>query len=177
HQGLRAFCRSAAPWAVYGFAKRGSRRIDAELGSLYMDWVPVPHRSANSPRGGAYEDRLAPDAFGVQLLGEGYRGWVPDGPDWVQARVGAKAVLVEHRDLEAWFDGRFVPFGGHSLASLLSGTVPIPDLVARARQDFKPVLFTDDVASGGWPRGRVVDLPWTPARIAASSDSGSGGAR
>ena len=145
---LQAFCRSAASWAVYGFVKRGSRRIDAELGALFMDWVPVPHRSANSQLGDAFEDRLVPDAFGVQLLGEGYRGRIPKGPDWAHAAVGTTAVLVEHRDPEAWFDGRLVPFGGQSLSSLVEGAVPIPDLVQRARKDFEPILFIDDVAWG-----------------------------
>jgi hypothetical protein len=146
---LRAFCRSAAPWAVYGFVKRGSRRVDAELGQLFMDWAPAPHRSANSRLGDAFEDRLAPDAFGVQLLGEGYRERLPEARDWVHTAVGATGVMLEHRDPEAWFDGRLVPFGGQSLSALAAGTVPIPDLVQRARKDFEAILFTDDVA---WAR-------------------------
>jgi hypothetical protein len=147
-EGLRAFLQSAASWAVYGFVKRGSRRIDAELGSLFMDWVPVPHQSANSQLGGAFEDRLVPDAFGVQLLGEGYRGRIPEGRDWMHTAIGASAVLVEHVDPESWFDGRLVPFSGQPLSSLVEGTLPAPDLVERARKDFEPILFTDDVAYG-----------------------------
>ncbi len=147
-EGLQAFSGSAASWAVYGFVKRGSRRIDAELGLLFMDWVPVPHQSANTRLGAAFEDRLVPDAFGLQLLGERYRGRIPDGPDWVHTAVNANAVLVEHGDPEAWFDGQLVPFGGQPLTSLVEGTVPIPDLVKRARKDFEPILFTDDVAWG-----------------------------
>ncbi len=147
-EGLQAFSRSAASWAVYGFVKRGSRRIDAELGLLFMDWVPVPHQSANTRLGAAFEDRLVPDAFGLQLLGEGYRARIPDGPDWVHTAVNANAVLVEHGDPEAWFDGQLVPFGGQPLTSLVEGTAPIPDLVKRARKDFEPILFTDDVAWG-----------------------------
>lgn len=145
---LRAFCRSAAQWAVYGFVKRGSRRVDAELGQLFMDWVPVPHRSANSRLGDAFEAELAPDAFGVQLLGPGYRGRLPDGPDWLHSPADANAVLLEHRRAEEWFDGGLVPFGGQALASLLDQAVPIPGLVRRARRDFQPILFTDDVAWG-----------------------------
>lgn len=147
-EGLRAFCRAAASWAVYGFVKRGSRRVDAELGQLFMDWVPAPHRSANSRLADAFEDELAPDAFGVQLLGSGYRGRVPDGPDWLSSPIDASAALVEHRRVEEWFDGRLVPFGGHPLTSLLDQSVRIPALVGRAREDLEPILFTDDVAWG-----------------------------
>ena len=147
-EGLQAFCRSAAQWAVYGFVKRGSRRVDAELGQLFVDWVPAPHRSANSRLGDAFEDEFVPDAFGVQLLGEGFHDRVPQGPVWVQSAAGATAVLVEHRELEDWFDGRLVPFGGQPLTALLDQTVPVPKLVARAREDFEPILFKDDVAWG-----------------------------
>ena len=145
-ESLKDVCRSAASWAVYAFVKRGSRRLDAELGSLFVDWVPIPHRSANSRLADAFEDRLVPDAFGVQLLGRGYVGRVAGGPDWDHAGAGASAVLVEHRDPAGWFDGGLVPFGGHPLVSLLERTVPIPELVSRAREDFRPILFTDDVA-------------------------------
>lgn len=144
--GLEGVCRSASPWAVYGFVKRGSRRPDAEVGSLFADWVPMPHLSPQARLVDAFEDRYVPDAFGVQLLGRGHADRIPTGPDWKQAEAGAGAVLVEHRDPSAWLDGRLVPFGGHPLATLLDGTAPIPELVARARDDFGTLLFTDGVA-------------------------------
>lgn len=140
--------RAAAEWAVYGFVKRGSRRRDAVLsGSLASDWVPVPHFLVNSFVADAFESERAPDAFGVQLLGAGYAGRVPGGPDWRRTPGAANAVILEHVAPDAWFDGRLVPFGGYRTTPS-AAEVPIPDFVARARADFGDILFTDDVAWG-----------------------------
>jgi hypothetical protein len=145
---LTATLRTAAAWAVYGFVKRGSHRPAAVQGSsLAQDWVPVPHFLVGSFTAGSFENEHVPDAFGVQLLGAGYAGRVPAGPDWSATAAAANAVVLEHAAPEAWFDGRLVPFGGYR-STPSADEVPIPDVVARARADFAAILFTDDVAWG-----------------------------
>ena len=140
---LRDALEAASVWAVYGFIKCGSRKEGVELGiSLYLDWVPVPHNNPLSQLGEAFEDTHAPDAFGIQLLGSGYSGRIPAATDWKLSPVSSGAVILEHRDPEAWFERLFGPFGGYR-------TVPtdpddVPDVVARARKDLDPILYTDE---------------------------------
>jgi len=142
--GVVAMLVASAPWSVYGFVKRGSRRGSAVLaGSLADDWVPVPHRLALWAGGEPFENELAPDAFGVQLLGSGYAA-APDGREWRQSALADGAILVEHVDSEAWYARLFGPFGGYR--RMPTDPALIPDLVARARQDFHALLFTDEVA-------------------------------
>ena len=142
---VKAGLLAAAPWAVYGFIKRGSRREAAELGaSLSTDWVPMAHRKTPGWAGGeAFENELAPDAFAVQLLGHEYR-CLPNGPDWLVTPLEVGAALVEHRDPKAWFGRLFGPFGGHRTTP--TDPALIPDVVARARDDFAALLFTEEVA-------------------------------
>jgi hypothetical protein len=130
---------------VYGFVKRGSNRPAAELAtSLAQDWPPVPHSDPYTLGSQPFEDEFAPDAFGVQLLGPGYAGRVPDRPSWRQEPVGPDAVILEHVDPEAWFARPFVEFGGRR-SPTLPPLPPVPDVLARAREDLAPILFTDDV--------------------------------
>jgi hypothetical protein len=153
-ESLKEMLVAAAPWAVYGFIKRGSHPEAAALGSsLSCNWVPILHRNALWGGGDAFEDELAPDAFGVQLLGSDYRS-APNGGEWRLASVDGGAVLVEHADADAWFGRLFGAFEGDR-------TVPtdpalIPDIVARAREDFDDVLFTDDIA---WSHSRCATVP------------------
>jgi hypothetical protein len=133
---------AASPLCVYGFVKRGSHRPVAQLGiSLAEDWPPVPHFDPYSITAEAFEDRFAPDAFGVQLFGPGYAGRVPDGPRWKPVGAGTDAIVLEHFDLDAWFERSFVPFGGrrpHQPAR-------VPEVLAKARKDFAEILFTSAV--------------------------------
>jgi hypothetical protein len=144
-----------ARWAVYGFIKRGSKPEAALLGnSLHDDWVPMPHlESPGSALGDAFENELAPDAFGVQMLGDSY-GRVPAGPDWLATPVEEGGTLSEHRDPEAWFGRLFGPFGGHRTTP--TDPAPIPEIVTRARDDFADILFTEDVA---WNHSRCPTRP------------------
>jgi hypothetical protein len=49
--------RAAADWAVYGFVKRGSLRMNAVLGSsLPSDWLDVPHMNALFSERFSFED-------------------------------------------------------------------------------------------------------------------------
>jgi len=140
---LRNALEAASAWAVYGFIKRGSRKEGAELGiSLYLDWVTVPHNNPLSQLGEAFEDTHAPDAFGIQLLGSGYSGRIPAATGWKLSPVSSSAAILEHLDPEAWFERLFGPFGGYR-------TVPtdldeVPEVLARAREDLTPILYTDD---------------------------------
>jgi hypothetical protein len=144
---LKGALAAASPWAVYGFIKRGSRWDTAKRArSLSYDWVPVPHFNPEILSAQAFEDEWVPDAFGVQLLGAGYAGRLPDGADWRQTPVGPNAVLLEHVDPEAWFGRLFGPFGGYSSPRI--DPPDIPRVVARARDDLAGIFFTEEVRSG-----------------------------
>jgi hypothetical protein len=126
--GLTGILRSAARWAVYGFVKRGSNRRAAEHGrSLAEDWAPIDRFNPAVISAEAFEDELVPDAFGVQLLGPAHAGARPRGR-WRETPIGAGAVLLEHPDLDAWFNRATVP----------------PDVLAAARDDLAPILLTRD---------------------------------
>jgi hypothetical protein len=127
-RGLTGVLRSASRWAVYGFVKRGSNRRAAEHGrSLAQDWAPIDRFNPAVISAEAFEDELVPDAFGVQLLGQGHAGARLRG-HWREIPIGADAVLLESPDLDAWFDGATVP----------------PDVLAAAREDLAPILLTRD---------------------------------
>ncbi len=135
--------RASAPWTVYGFVKRGSRRMDAILGtSLQSDWLDVPHMNVLFSDGWSYEDKFVPDAFGVQLLSAGHREHIPGGPDWRVEPVALGRVLVEHVDPAAWFDGSLVRFGGHGNPYYDPFPRP-PQFLTRAREGFDPLLYKD----------------------------------
>jgi hypothetical protein len=131
---LRAQVDAAATWAVYGFVRRGSWRSAAELAtSLAQDWPPVPHSDPYTLGSAAFEDEFAPDAFGLQLLGPGYAGRLPEGPVWKPVPAGPDAVVLEHADPEAWFSRPFVPFGGRP-NTIAPPIPPVPDVLARSRR-------------------------------------------
>lgn len=141
---LRDLMADSSEQLVYGFVKRGSDRSAAEHAtSQALDWPPVPHFNAWAIGAEAFEDEFVPDAFGVQLLGPGHAARIPGGPDWRTVPVGEDRVLLEHADLDAWFRAPFVPPASHGSAG--RPTSPIPDVLARARQDFAQVLFNEGV--------------------------------
>ena len=70
------------------------------------------------------EDQFAPDIFCAQLLGPGYDGRVPAVDGWRRAAAGADAIVLEHCNPGAWFDGE-----------------PDAATLAQARTDFRPILF------------------------------------
>jgi hypothetical protein len=94
--------RTASGWGSYGLIKRG--RQPAQAGrSLTYDWVPALHYGSYNLDHHPYEDVLAPDAFGAQLLGLGYAGRIPAGGDWKRVDVESDVALLLHRDPAAWF--------------------------------------------------------------------------
>jgi len=142
---LRALMLATSAETVYGFLKRGSYRPAAESGvSLSQDWPPAEHHETATQLGVAFEAQYSPDAFGLQLLGPGYAGRVPERPAWSRTPAGA-GVLVEHREPEAWFGELLMPFGGHPNYTL-PPVPPVPDVLAHARSDFSDILFRDELA-------------------------------
>ena len=135
---------ASAPWTVYGFLKRGSRRIDAVLGtSLPSDWIEIPHMNALVRSRQAFEDQFVPDAFGAQLLSVGHREHIPKGSDWRVEPLASGRVLVEHVDPAVWFDGSLVRFGGHPNPFYNPYPPTVPQFMARARKDFDALLYKD----------------------------------
>ena len=143
---LVGLLREHAELLVYGYIRRGWAVQDALLDpSLPFDW---PRRPDFEPRGigfarQAFEDVYAPDAFGVQLLGPGYAGRVPEVPAWRAEPVGDESTLLVHSDPPAWFDEPFVPFRQR--------TAPpeTPDVLTQARVELAPILYTPGVLRRG----------------------------
>ena len=130
------FLRLVSADVVYGFARRVSRLTDAE--------VPNPQSTdrlqTSQLDAVAYEERFAPDAFAIQLLGPGHAGRIPAGEDWRETELGAGRVLLEHIDPAPWFDEV-------TLEEALGGeSVPRRGVVQRARADFAPILFAEVTA-------------------------------
>ncbi len=99
------------------------------------DWWPSFRYATSNLDYTPYEDVLAPDAFGVQLLGPGYRDRVPRGPDWEHRDLGDGCVLLVHRDLAAWF-AEPMPAISPQDAMLQAPDFPIPEVVRRAVEEF-----------------------------------------
>jgi hypothetical protein len=120
-----------APFAVYGFIKRGNLSGAALLGgSLMYDWPAMPGSSmAARQTGEVLECAFAPDAFGIQLLGPDYSGRIPAFPAWVTTPLGNGAVLLESSNPEAWF-GEATPTG----RTLETARRELHDLIATDEQ-------------------------------------------
>jgi hypothetical protein len=135
---LTGLLRDHADLLAYGYIRRGWTVREALLDdSLPNDWPP---RADHQPRGigftpQAFDDVYAPDAFGVQLLGPGYAGRVPQVPPWREERVGRASSLLEHADLPAWFDAPFVPF------RYRARHIEPPAVLTRARAELAPILY------------------------------------
>jgi hypothetical protein len=103
---LTAILREHADLLAYGYVRRGWQVGAAVWSSVFgADW---PQRPNDRPAGGgfaseAFEDVYAPDVFGVQVLGPGYAGRVPEHPKWRTEPVGTASVLLEHTDPAAWY--------------------------------------------------------------------------
>jgi hypothetical protein len=135
--------RAASAWGSYGFIKRG-REPGQISRSLAGDWVPQLPYGWYHLSHSIYEDVLAPDAFGAQLLGAGYSGRIPTGADWERGALDGDAVLLLHRDPGAWFGEPLPP-----VTILPSGHpdpgYPVPEVILRAREDLGEILMTADV--------------------------------
>jgi hypothetical protein len=143
HGALLDELRAASAWASYGLIKRG-RRVTQVGRSLRYDWVPAFHFGAYNLDHFIYEDILAPDAFGAQLLGAGYAGRVPDGGDWERVEPADDAVLLLHRVPAAWFAEPLPPITTED-ALLRNPSYPTPEVILKAREDLAGILITHDV--------------------------------
>lgn len=131
--GVTEFLRGISADAVYGFVRRASRVTDAE----FADGRSTDRLRTSRLDAIAHEERCAPDAFAVQLLGPGYAGRIPAGEGWCETALGAGRVLVEQIDPALWFDEL-------TLEEALRGeSVPRRGVVQRARSDFAPILFAE----------------------------------
>jgi hypothetical protein len=148
YEALLEQLRSAPRWAAYGFIKRGRRPKDVLYSSLTYDWLPALHYGSYNLGNSVYEDILAPDAFGAQLLGSGYAGRIPTDPDWTQENLGDGATLVVHRDPEAWY-GRPLPPITPDDCIARDPAYPTPEVVVRGRETFARILLTNDVRRKG----------------------------
>lgn len=139
------FIKAEVSVLAYAFIKHGSDVYTVRSGySLAEDWPARPGVRGLMRRELSFEDSYAPDAFAVQLLGAGYAGRIPSGPDWRETRITEYSSLLEHIRPELWFESEFVAFGGgyrNSVAALP------PQVLARARADFADILFTDELAA------------------------------
>jgi hypothetical protein len=134
---------------VYGFVKHGSDVTAASLGrSLVNDWPAREGFDPNINRQGAYEDRYAPDAFALQLLGPGYAGRLPQGRSWTCLPLADGDAMLEHGRPALWFGTPFAPVGGANAARRLFAP---PDVLVAARRSFAKILFRDEFATRTGP--------------------------
>ena len=144
-ESVREALQAIVPLAVYAFVKRGSHLLAAEYAySLVQDWPQVPRFEPDTLGAQAFEDEFAPDAFGLQLLGPGYSGRVPEGTRWKAEQLAPDSVILEHIDPAAWFAEPFVAFGGRPYYTK-PPFPPVPEVLAVAREDFDPILYRDEI--------------------------------
>jgi hypothetical protein len=148
YQALLGQLRSAATWAVYGYIKRGRRPLAVLHSALTYDWVPALHYGSYNLSNTVYEDVLAPDAFGAQLLGKGYEGRIPTDPDWEQLDLENGAALVVHHDPKAWFGRPLPPVTPEDFIAR-DPAYPTPEELVRARETFAAILQTFDLVRKG----------------------------
>jgi hypothetical protein len=127
---------------VYGGVRRGCKaRAALDDGRLPADW---PRRPDERPRGNlatatAFEDMLAPDAFGVQLLGASYTGRLELDADaagrWHAERVG-DATLLAHTEPARWFAAPPTQPADHGVFVGPDAS----DLSATARNDLREIV-------------------------------------
>jgi hypothetical protein len=134
--GMIALLGRVSRHVAYAHVRRGWE-VDAALGDQFpsYDWPQRLDLGAGHSRMDAYEDHLAPDAFGVQLLGESYAP-VPDRASW-KAEPAEAGTLLVHRELEQWFDEPFVPFK----EQVAPAQRPQPEILLAARRELEPLLL------------------------------------
>ena len=117
--------------AVYGFVRRVSSLASTEFAWLSTDRLQSLSLVA------AHEERFAPDAFAIQLLGPGYEARIPTRARWRKTELVAGRVLLEHIEPAPWFDEL-------TLEEAVAGeSVPRRAVIAAARADLAPILFAD----------------------------------
>jgi hypothetical protein len=144
---LTMFLREHADLFVYGYVRRGWNVYSAVTGDGLSDW-PRREDSRFETAGWtseSFDDVLVPDAFAIQLLGPGHAEHVPTTSAWRRTPAGRSSVLLEHVDPGAWFDQSFWSMTLLEQQRWLKPRPPLPGpppVLADARADFAPLLFT-----------------------------------
>jgi hypothetical protein len=140
YAGMKEAVTVAADQIAYAFVKHGASTQYAELGMSLLDWPARPgwdHRMTSGITAVLQDDHRAPDAFALQALGPGYDLPEPSFPSFTTERV-SHTQLLEHNDLDAWFEGLFIP-PGTPYVDL--PRIPIPTVLADARAELDPILL------------------------------------
>lgn len=120
----------AATWARTGFVKRSCAW--QQLGTWTFgaaNWVPVPHKiPGHGPYQRAIQEDHIVDACGVLVLDKKTAERLPRTATWAVEPLGPGTVLVQHRDLAAWF----------------RRSHPDPDTLDSARADLHDLLPPQD---------------------------------
>ena len=132
----------------YGAVKVAQLTVESWDWFIDNDWPPRPYlMRGKSETGRSIVETHVPDAFGVQLLGPRHR--IPSSKRWVQRQVSGRHVLLVHRDLASWFPGH----------------LPDETTLEKARDDFMPMLLTNDIADAAWKeRWAAAPTPVWPPR-------------
>ena len=140
--------------AVYAYVQRNPDRGEAESGDAETDRLRGSTLDAI-----AHEERLAPDAFAIQLLGPGYGGRIPGGDAWHATPLPQERVLLEQVELGPWFDELSIDeaWDGESL--------PRRTALERARADLASILFSP-IAKEERERWRAWELAHPDVRLA-----------
>lgn len=147
HAALLDELRAASSWASYGLLKRGRHPGHAGR-SITYDWFPALHFGQYNLHHHVYEDVFATDAFGAQLLGAGYAGRIPSGPDWQREDVARDSVLLLHRDPRAWFAEPLPPITPDDFIAR-DPAYPTPQVLLSAREDLADILIHVDILRRG----------------------------
>jgi hypothetical protein len=135
----------------YGGLRRGWWTTDA-LGLLsdQLDWPeggPVMRRRIGfTPE--AFDDLVARDAYGIQLLGPGHARLSDLPAHWRQEPAPGGRTLVQHVDRAAWFAEPFVPLPPSMRVAAKSR--PAPALLVQAREELHPILDIDRLRDLGY---------------------------
>jgi hypothetical protein len=147
---LTAILREHADLLAYGYLRRGWRVGTAVRNRvLGPDW---PQRANDRPAGTgfapeAFEDVYAPDVFGIQLLGPGYAGRVPEHPRWETEPAGTASVLLKHADPAAWYSAPPITPPTDARWDPSQPPPPPPPLLTKARKLMAPILYSPGVLS------------------------------
>jgi hypothetical protein len=142
-QTFVGFVKAVSDDCVYGWVRGGDSPIAAQLdflGEEPTDWPSQRlQRTYSGPE--AFEDHLAPEAFGIQLLGPGYADRLPVQGQWTATQLSSDRTLLEHQNLEAWFSDQIRPSPSTNLS-------PSAELLTQARRDLTPLLMHTESERG-----------------------------
>jgi hypothetical protein len=137
--------RRASAATAYAFVVRGTDVDNILYGGepSSADWQERPHPR---PIGAgwtskAFEDLFAPDAFGVQVFGNGYNDRILDARDWTVEQLDGETRLAAHTDLASWFTQ---PLFDLPSLSLRGQPRPTPEILQRGRQQLDAFLYRPD---------------------------------